>query len=145
MLKKTIEYTDYNGLKRKEDHYFNLSKSELTEMELTTVGGFSAMVKGIVDAQDQPAILKIFKDMILKSYGKKHPDGIRFEKSDEISTAFSQTEAYNVLFMELISDSKKAAEFVNELIPADLAAEARKEAAKLEAEVAVDATELLPD
>ena len=100
MLKKTINYTDYNGSEREEDHYFNLSKAEIMEMELSTAGGLSGMIQDIVKTQDGPAIMKIFKDIILKSYGKKSPDGKRFEKSEEISKAFEQTEAYSVLFME---------------------------------------------
>lgn len=127
MLKKTINYTDYNGTSRTEDHYFNLSKAELTEMELSISGGFAEMIQNVINAQDGPTIMKIFKDIILKSYGEKAPDGKRFIKSKELSTAFSQTEAYSELFMELVTDAKKAAEFINGIIPADVAAEAAKQ------------------
>ena len=85
------------------------------------------MVQAIVAAQDAPSIIKIFKDLILKAYGEKSPDGKRFIKSNELSTAFSQTEAYSNLFMELATDADKAAEFVNRIIPADVAAEAAKQ------------------
>lgn len=127
MLKKTITYTDYNGTERTENHYFNLSKAELTEMELSTTGGFAEMIQNIIDAQDGPAIMKIFKDIILKAYGEKSPDGKRFIKSDELSTAFSQTEAYSELFMELVTDAEKAADFVNAIIPADVAEKAAEQ------------------
>lgn len=123
MLKKTINYVDYNGSEREEDHYFNLSKAEIMEMELSTAGGLSGMIQNIVKTQDGPAIMKIFKDIILKSYGKKSPDGKRFEKSEEISKAFEQTEAYSVLFMELVTDADAAAAFVNGIIPSDVAKE----------------------
>ena len=119
MLKKTITYTDYNGSERTEDFYFNLSQAEIAEMELSTVGGFGDMVKRIIDAQDVPAIAKTFKDIIFKSYGEKTPDGKRFVKSKELSEAFSQTEAYSVLFMELATDADKGSEFVNGIMPAD--------------------------
>lgn len=124
MLKKTISYTDYDGNKRVEDHYFNLSKAELSEMELSIDGGLASMLKRIVAADDRPAIIKIFKDIILKSYGEKSPDGKRFIKSEEMSTAFSQTEAYTELFMELSSDADAAAAFINGIIPADMAEKA---------------------
>lgn len=120
MLKKTITYTDYNGLERTENFYFNLSKAEIAEMELTTVGGFAEMIQRVVDAQDQAAIVKIFKDLILKAYGEKSEDGKRFMKSNEISTAFAQTEAYSILFMELATDADSAAAFVNGIIPSDV-------------------------
>lgn len=120
MLKKTITYTDYNGVSRTEDHYFNLTQAEIIEMEMSTNGGLAEMIQKIVAAKDAPAIIKVFKDLILKAYGEKSPDGKRFIKSDEIRTAFSQTEAYSQLFMELAFDDKKAAEFVNGIIPANM-------------------------
>lgn len=121
MLKKTITYTDYNGVERTEDFYFNLSKSEVIEMEMGTNGGYAEMIRKIVDAQDMPSIIKIFKDLVLKAYGEKTPDGKRFVKSEAISEAFAQTEAYSNLFMELATDSKAAADFVNGIIPNDIA------------------------
>ena len=118
MLKKTITYTDYNGNERTEDFYFNLSKAEITEMEMGVSGGLVEMINRIVAAQDAPEIIKIFKKLILKSYGVKGPDGKQFIKSEELSTAFSQTEAYSDLFMELATNAEKAAEFVNGIVPA---------------------------
>lgn len=119
MLKKTITYTDYNGSERTEDFYFNLSKAEVMEMEMSTSGGLAGMIQRIVAAQDAPAIIKIFKDLILKAYGVKSPDGKRFIKSEELSTEFSQTEAYSILFMELSTDADAASEFVTGIVPVD--------------------------
>lgn len=125
MLKKTITYVDYNGEERKEDFYFNLSKAEVMEMELSTTGGLAEMIQRIVAAKDAPAIIKIFKDLVLKAYGEKSPDGKRFMKVDDngkpLYIAFSQTEAYSQLFMELATDADAAAAFVNGIIPADMA------------------------
>lgn len=117
MLKKTITYTDYNGVERTEDFYFNLTKSELVEMELSTEGGLMSKLERLSGDPDGVEIMKIFKDIILKSYGEKSSDGKRFIKSEEISEAFSQTEAYNTLFMELVTDAEKAAEFAEAIIP----------------------------
>ena len=118
MLKKTITYVDYNGTERKEDFYFNLSKAELMEMEMGTTGGMVEMINKIVAAQDAPAIIDMFKKMILKAYGEKSADGKRFIKSKELSEAFSQTEAYSQLFMELATDADAASKFVNGIVPA---------------------------
>lgn len=121
MLKKTIKYTDYNGTQREEDFYFNLTKAELMEMEMSTSGGLAEMIQNIVKAQDAPAIIKVFKDLVLKAYGEKSLDGKRFMKVDEngtqLSIAFSQTEAYSNLFMELATNAEAAAEFVNGIVP----------------------------
>lgn len=122
MLKKTITYIDYNGTERKEDFYFNLSKAEIMEMEMGTTGGMVEMINKIVAAQDAPAIIDVFKKMILKAYGEKSADGKRFIKSKELSVAFSQTEAYSQLFMELATDADAASKFVNGIVPAQEAA-----------------------
>lgn len=120
MLKKTVTYVDYNGTERTEDFYFNLSKAEIMEMEMGTTGGLAEMIKKVVDAKDAPAIIKIFKDLVLKAYGEKSLDGRRFIKSEELSNEFSQTEAYAQIFMELATDADKASEFVKGIIPADI-------------------------
>lgn len=129
MLKKTITYTDYNGTVRTEDKYFNLSKAELMQMEMGTPGGFANMLQNIINAQDGASIIKIMNDLISKSYGVKSPDGKQFIKSEELSREFMQTEAYSEMFMEMVTDANAAADFVNGIIPADLAAEAAKNAA----------------
>lgn len=120
MLKKTITFTDYNGVEKKKDYRFNLSKAELLEMEIGSVGGYGEMVQKIIDAQDSQQLIDIFKKLILKAYGEISNDGERFIKSEELSTAFSQTEAYSKLFMELAFDDKAASEFVNGIMPSDI-------------------------
>ena len=117
MIKETIKYTDYKGNERQEDFYFNLSKPELLEMELSTKGGMSEYIDKIIKAQNKEELIKWFKIMILKAYGEKSEDGRRFIKSDELSEAFSQTAAYEKFYMELVNDSEKASEFVNGIIP----------------------------
>ncbi len=117
MLKKTITYRDFNDNERTEDFYFNLTAAEITEMEMSTTGGLAEMIQQIVKAQDMPAILKVFKDLVLRSYGVKSADGRRFIKSEEISKEFAQTNAYSQLFMELAGDAEKASAFVNGIVP----------------------------
>ena len=118
MLKKTITYTDYNGNERTENFYFNLTKAEIMDMEMTTAGGFAEMIQRVVDAKDGVSIIKIFKDLIHKAYGVKSPDGKRFIKSKEVLDEFIQTEAYSQLYMELATDADAAAQFVNGVLPA---------------------------
>lgn len=124
MISKNIKYIDYNGVEREETFLFNLSKAELMEMEMGTTGGLAETIKKIIETQDQPSIIKIFKDLILKAYGEKSADGRRFLKVDEkgnpLSVGFSQTEAYSNLFMELATDADAAANFVKGIIPADI-------------------------
>ena len=118
MLKKTITYNDYNDVERTEDFYFNLTEAEVTELELSTAGGLVDMINRIVAAKDGKQIVHTFKDLILRAYGEKSPDGKYFIKNDEVRARFSQTEAYSKLFMELATDAKAAADFVAGIIPA---------------------------
>ena len=130
MLKKTIKYVDYNGVEREEDFYFDWSKAEITEMELSQDGGMSNLIQKIVNTKDMPSLIKIFKQLILKSYGEKSADGRRFIKSEQLSTEFTQTPAYSELFMELATDEKAAANFINSIVPQEISEKSKELSAK---------------
>lgn len=120
MLKKVIKYTDFDGNEQEEAFYFNLTKAELAEMELSTSGGMEKLIETIINTKDQPKIVSLFKEIILKSYGEKTPDGKGFTKIRNgvpLSEAFSQTAAYSELFMELATDAEAAKNFVNGITP----------------------------
>ena len=121
MLKKNIKYVDYDGNERTEDFYFNLNKAEVIELQLGTVGGLTKTLEKIVQEKDASRIIEYFKTLILKAYGEKSADGRRFIKSQVLRDAFEQTEAYSELFMELASDAKMAAEFINGVLPKEAA------------------------
>ena len=127
MIKKTFKFADYNGNPRTEDHYFNLTQAEVTELELSVDGGLTAMINRVVQAQNGRQIIDTMKDIILKSYGVKSPDGRRFIKNQEVRDAFVQTEAYSQLFMELATNAKAASDFVAGIIPAQADAEPNAE------------------
>lgn len=120
MIGYPITYKDYNGIERTEKHYFNLNESEILELEITTEGGYIETMKAIINSKDQASLMKNFKKIILNSYGIKSPDGKSFMKSEKISNEFACTEAYNVLFMELVTDSEKASKFINGVFPNDI-------------------------
>lgn len=121
MLKKTITYSDYNGQERTDDFYFNLTKTELLEMDSEYDGGMEACFRRYVATDNNKALFQVFKNMVLKSYGEKSYDGKRFEKKNgELAAAFAETNAYDVLMMELATDIDAATAFFTSLIPADL-------------------------
>ena len=136
MLTKSITFKDYNGNTRTEEFLFNLNKAELMEMHLGTTGGLDQIVRRIIAAQDNAALVKIFKDLILKAYGEKSLDGKYFMKEDEngrpLSKKFEQTDAYSVLFMELSTDADKAVAFITDVMPEDLREKALAESKKFE-------------
>ena len=126
MFKKAITYTDYEGNERKEDFYFNLTKAELMEMDLSENGGMDNKIKRIINTRNTKEIIEIFKDIILRSYGEKSPDGkmfIKVRNGHALSEDFAQTEAYSELFMELATDDKAATEFISGVIPKQLSDE----------------------
>lgn len=122
MFKKTIKYRDYNGTQREGDFYFNLNQAEVIKW-LTTSGDYTLdkVFQRLSEERNGQKIMEIFEDLIHRSYGRKSLDGIQFEKNDKIWTEFYQSEAYSNLFCELVSDAKKAANFVNKIVPEDMA------------------------
>lgn len=116
MFKTEIEYTDYNGNQRKDTLYFNLSKAEMMEMELSTTAGVEEKLRMLIATKDNATIVKTFKDLVLKSYGIKSEDGTRFIKNDRLREEFEQSEAYSEMFMKLISDNEFQAKFINGII-----------------------------
>lgn len=126
MIKWTIKYTDFDDVERTEEHWFSLTQSELMEMNFSQAGGLDKALNGIVAAQDGKKIMELFKEIILKSYGEKSPDGKRFIKTSDghrLAEDFEQSAAYDALFMELATDEKKATEFITGIIPRSLAAQ----------------------
>jgi hypothetical protein len=132
MFTKKIKYTNYNGEEKEKKFYFNLSKAELLEMELSTKGGYENYINRIIEAEDQPELVRIFKELLLLSYGVKSDDGETFVKSDKLREEFQCTEAYSELFTELATNTEAATEFINGIIPAALQAEVQKEMARRE-------------
>lgn len=117
MLKKPITYIDYDGNKRTENFWFNLDEGEILELQMSSEGGLTAMLEKMIEEKDGKRILAMMKEIIMKAYGEKSLDGRRFEKSEAMSIAFTQTRAYSELLMELYRDAGAAAEFMNKIIP----------------------------
>ena len=126
MYTKSITFTDYDGEKRTEEFQFNLNKAEILEMQVSETGGLAEYVKEIMKVKDHGKLVQLWKTIILKAYGEKSADGRRFVKSEEASKAFSETEAYAELFTEISLDPKAAAEFINGIVPKDLAVDLEK-------------------
>lgn len=121
MLKRTIQYEDLDGNNIVEDFYFNLSEAEIAEMEMSQEGGLANHLKAILAEGNPRVILSTFKMIITASVGRRSDDGRRFIKNDQIREEFMQTDAYSKLFMELCTDAKAAAEFIQKVIPQNIA------------------------
>lgn len=127
MHREVIKFTDYNGVERTMEAYFNLNKAELQRMQMTTKGGYTEMLQKLIDAQDVPALYATFEKLVQQSYGEKSADGIQFRKSPQILDDFMSTEAYSELLMKITNSADAAAKFVNGIMPRDLAEQAQKQ------------------
>lgn len=143
MLVREFIYKDYNGTTQKETFCFNLTKADLLEMNMGSFGGMDDLMKRLVREDKPGEIVKMFKELILSSVGRKSPDGRRFLRNEEIRNDFYETEAYSQLFTELVTDSKKLKAFLLAVIPEDVAAvvvrKDQEEAAKAQQDGEADA------
>lgn len=132
MLKKTITYETFDEEEITEDFYFNLSTPELIEMATEYAGGFEAMVQRIIAEKDNHKLIMRFKELILRAYGIKSDDGREFIKSEEISRRFSQTRAYESVFMMITEEDGETAmaDFMIGILPRDMQRQAKAELAK---------------
>lgn len=121
MTHETITYTDLNGVERTETFYFNMSKPEIVRMQASVKGGYDVQLQSIAAGADGGQIMEFFEDFIKAAYGEKSDDGRRFMKSEEISKAFMETPAYEVLFEKLVTDAAAAANFVEKVMNANTA------------------------
>lgn len=126
MLKRIINFEDFDGKPASVEAYFHLSKAELVEYEVEFKEGLAAAIQRIINANDRKEMIAEFKRIILMSYGVRSDDGKRFVKSEELRNAFQQTPAYSALFMELATEDGKASEFINGVLPADMVAQAQQ-------------------
>lgn len=119
MYEKTIKFTDFFGNERTEKRYFNLSEAEVLDAQFDRQGDFSQLIQGIANTKDTETLGRLFKEIILRSYGEPSPDGIYFNKSKEIRDRFENSALYNALYTELLFDADAASDFINHVIPVD--------------------------
>lgn len=129
MLKKTIPFNDLDGNPVTEDFYFNLTKAEALELNFSHKGGIEEHAKRIVEAKDMAQLIALFKELLLKTVGRRSEDGRRFLKNQEITDDFTQTEAYSEMFIQLASDAEFAIQFMKGIMPADIQQEIEKSGA----------------
>lgn len=124
MLKKTITCTDFDGNEYTEDYYFHLSKSEIAEMDLEKVGGLYGYARRLAAEdtdENREKLMKLYKKLILSAYGRKSADGRRFEKDEKWTKEFSETNAFDKLYIELLTGENAFLDFCKGITPSDVA------------------------
>lgn len=143
MLSRTFRFKGYDGKEHEETWWFNLSEDELYRMELTNLGGMNGMMNRLMRQEKPKEIVDMFEEIILGSVGERSLDGRKFMKKKksptdpwgEVAEDFRETPAYSQLFIELVSDGEKLADFLKGVIPEEVA----EKLAKAEAEKAAEA------
>lgn len=129
MVKKTLTYNDFAGNEVTKDFYFNISKMEFRELDRKIPGGLQNLIDSIRTEKDEDRLLDLMSTLILASYGEKAEDG-RFVKEDawgrKLSSFFKISEAWDVLFINLLQNEQELSEFLTGIVPKDVA-EASKE------------------
>lgn len=122
MIKKVIAYEDYDGNMREDIAYFNLTKSELRELEWSIPGGLVAKLNEMLANPEEnvAGMMRILKTLIIASYGEKSADGKRFIKERDgvnLGDEFATSAAFDVLFDELLSGEDTVNEFISGMLP----------------------------
>lgn len=129
MLRKEITFTDFNGVERTMTYYFNMTQTELAELDLDAGGVLREKLNAMIEKQDAVGLARFFKEIIVRSYGEKSDDGLYFEKGDNFSFGrrFTTSPAFDKLFTEILSDptGEAATAFIYGIVPADIAAQAK--------------------
>lgn len=118
MLTKSITFKNLEGKEKTRDYYFNMTKAEMVEFDAAYPGGALTYLTILVKNPEHNVyeIIKAFKDLILRSYGERLPNG-EFMKNQNLRDAFAASEAYSELFMEITSGEEAASAFINGVIP----------------------------
>lgn len=147
MVKKTLTYPDFNGENITKDHYFNLSKMEFRELDREIPGGLQNLIDQIRTEKDTDRMLDLLTTLVLASYGEKAEDG-RFVKEDRfgrrLSSFFKITEAWDVLFTNLVQNEGELEEFLIGIIPKDMVEGAKEQIEKEKANLNQGSGNLTP-
>ena len=131
MLKKKITYTDYNGMERTDNFYFNMTEREIV-MLLARLGveDLKEYANKLAESGDLKSMFSFVDDIILSSVGAKSEDGKRFVKTQKIRDDFEQSEAYNVMFMDFLQNPSSASSFASAIVAKAKAKPSLADAAK---------------
>ena len=132
MLKREITYEDFDGNKVTDICYFNLTRTEIINLNFGYEGGLEAAVQRLIETKDAKLALAEIQNIILASYGVKSDDGKRFIKNDQLREEFTQSPAYDALFMDLLTGEGAAAIFIKGIIPREFSEELGKTEVKNE-------------
>lgn len=124
MLIRPITFIDLDGESKTENFHFNLTTSEVAEMELEIDGGLSEHLFDVIEKHDARELLRIYKLLISLAYGERTADGKYFLKENaegyKLGRLFVQHPAYDALFMELMgseSSDEAFSEFLTGCLP----------------------------
>lgn len=143
MISKTLTYLDFNGDKHTREFWFHLSVPEITKLQFKDKDQtmFDALVK-MTEEENAREVLDLLETMVRAAVGQRSENGARLTKNDDIRAELFETEAYSVLFEQLLQDPDEVARFLQGVLPKSLA-EKTKSKVKLEELSSLSKDELL--
>ena len=116
MIKKIVKGTDFDGNPYEEECFFHLTKGDIIDWAAED-GGLVDRIMKISEETDPLKIVPMMKQIIIRSYGIKTPDGKGFIKDPDAVKNFQYSDVFSELYTELSTDAEAAAEFVNGILP----------------------------
>lgn len=131
MLIKPITYEDFfDGSVHTENYYFNITKTELTEMKYSELMNQLNELLDRFKKADKSAplsndlvrdLIAVTKIFVMKAYGVR--DGNKFVKKPELLDEFMDSPAWDALFTEFFlgDDSEAVLKFLKAIFPKEAA------------------------
>lgn len=120
MVRREIEYTDYNGDHQKDVLYFNLSKAELGKLQMRMDGKFIDYLQSLIEKKRIERLYDFFYNLLLDSYGERDVSGKKFIKNEQIRSDFENSLAFSETLMDVISSTEKMSAFTKGILPPDM-------------------------
>lgn len=142
MIKKHIIYHDYDGDTREDDFYFSLNQVQFARINKLFPGGLEAYVEKITKDKNADEMFRVIDILVSEAYGERQ--GAAFIKvapnGQKLSDFFVNTEAYDTLLTELLSDENSLINFLTGCLGQEAQIRAKETMAKYKAKLEEGAT-----
>jgi hypothetical protein len=123
-----ITYKNLDDQEVTEEFWFNISKTEVAERHLANGPDYARMLEGLTMERDGEKIVKLFKDLLSSSVGRR--EGSLFIKDDDARNRFMFSGAYDAFFMELLTSPDSGARELAAIFPKEAQSQALDELRK---------------
>jgi hypothetical protein len=128
-----ITFPDIDGNVVTEEWWFQLDETDAIEMDilhdaLKSDGDPESFLQGIMDRKDSKMLLRLWKEILLNSVGRR--EGKKIVKDKATVDEFQYGGAYRKFFGEIITSEDAGVKFFMNLMPQDVQQKAAEKAAR---------------